>query len=123
MIDCQISDQQVASLEKRIIFHSATGADASSILMPQGTVKIGARLGKVTRITGPFRIFYTTSDGSEKFVSARGIGYVCDTEEEACALESLRDEITARIRSFAAAAHTELQSRIEALMAASRETI
>lgn len=122
MIDCRISCQQVESLEGRIIFHSATGADASSILMPQGTVKIGVRLGKVTRITGPFRIFYATFDGSEKFVSASGIGYVCDTEEEARALECLRDEITAQIRSFAATAHTELQSRIEALIAASRET-
>lgn len=122
MIDCRISGQQVESLEGRIIFHSATGADASSILMPQGTVKIGARLGKVTRITGLFRIFYATLDGSEKFVSASGIGYVCDTEEEARALECLRDEITAKIRSFAAMAHTELQNRIEALIAASRET-
>jgi len=122
MIDCRVSDQQAESLDGRIIFHSAKGADASSVLMPQSTVKIGARLGKVTRITGPFRIFYVAADGSEKFVSAGGIGYICDTEEEAQALEAIRDEITERIRSSVAAAHVELQSLIEALVANSRGT-
>ena len=121
MIDCRVSDQQAESLEGRIIFHSAKGADVSSVLMPQSSVKIGTRLGKVTRITGPFRIFYVASDGSEKFVSAGGIGYVCDTEEEARALEALRDEIAERIRSSVAAAHAELQSRIESLVVASSQ--
>lgn len=122
MIDYRVSDQQAESLEGRIIFHSGKGADVSSVLMPQSTVKIGVRLGKVTRITGPFRIFYVAPDDSEKYVSAGGIGYVCDTEEEARALESLRDETTERIRSSVAAAHADLQSRVEALVAASKRS-
>jgi hypothetical protein len=47
---------------------------------------------------------------------------VCDTEEEARAWEALRDEIAERIRSSVAAAHAELQSRIESLVVTSRET-
>ena len=123
MIDCRIADQQAESLEGRIIFHSVKGADAFLVLMPQSTVKIGARLGTVSRITGPFRIFYLAPDGTEKYVSVSGIGYVCDTEEEATALEGLRDETAERIRSAVAAAHSELQSRIEDLVSAARGTL
>jgi hypothetical protein len=78
------------------------GADISSMLAPESNIKIGGRLGKVTRIIGPNRIFYETADGQESYVSVRGIGYVCDTEEEASALEALRDEASQKIHSFAA---------------------
>lgn len=124
MIDCHVSDSQVEALEGRILFHGVkgAGADVSSVLMPASSVKIGGRLGKVSHVNGPFRIFYVAADGSEKFVSTRGIGYVCDTEEEARALESLRDEITQRIRAAVAAAHVELEERIKALVVASGGT-
>jgi len=116
MIEYGINSQQAADLEGRIIFHLVKGADISSILVARSSVSIGKRLGKVTRVAGPFRIFYMTADGSEKYVSAGGIGYVCDTEEEAKALEALRDETAEKIRSFVATVHAELESRLESLI-------
>lgn len=123
MIHCRIPDLYVSSIEGRIIFHAIKGADVSSVLLPQSTVKIGARLGIVTRVTGSNRIFYTATDGSEKFVSIAGIGYICDTEEEACALEAIRDEIAAQIRSSVAAANDEMQKRINVLVEASSGSV
>ena len=116
MISYRIPTNQLESLEGKIIFHAEKGSDVFTAILPQlHPRRIGGKLGTVTRITGPNRIFYTVADGTEKYVSHSGIGYVCETDNEAQQLEQLRDEAAKKVREFATSIYAELQSRLDKL--------
>lgn len=115
MICERVLTSEIDSLAGKIIFHATKGSDITSTLMPTNMTKIGTRLGKVSRITGPNRIFYTSPDGSEGYVSSTGIGYFCDTEEEAQKLEYIRNSASEKIRSHAFSTFAEMSNQIKAI--------
>lgn len=106
------------ALAGKIIFHANKGADLSTLISNQSLL-IGSRLGRVTNVNGPNRIFYETAEGQEKYVSIGGIGFVCDTEDEAISLEKICDETRNKIRAFSAAANKEMEDRIRSIMGSS----
>lgn len=117
MINYRLSEQNLHTANGRIIFHTDKGSDAFTSFLPQVRIqRIGARLGRVTRITGSFRVFYEAEDGTEKYLSSGGIGYLCDTEEEAQMLEKLRDNAAKQVREFSVSVYTELQSKLDDLL-------
>lgn len=93
----------------KFIFHLSDGGIPLIGNPPFNAVKIGRLLGKVVEITSPNRIFYTTFAGDRHYVSLRGIGFACDTQQEAEELESLRN----RGLEMFQAAMTELSQWIE----------
>jgi hypothetical protein len=117
MIQHQPPSDNLDGLVGRIIFHLSRGVPAA--LAVTGSPRIGVRLvgevlGKVVRLNGPNRVFYIDRSGAEKYVSIAGIGFVCDTDAEAQALEELRQRTAADI----AQAVTQIQQRVEVDVAA-----
>jgi len=112
MIQHQPPADNLDGLVGRIIFHLSRGVPvALAVTGPPrfGVRLVGEVLGKVVRFNGPNRIFYIDRSGAEKYVSIAGIGFVCDTEAEAQALEDLRQRTAVDI----AQAVTQIQQRVE----------
>lgn len=98
----------------KIVFHATRGADMTSALPGLRRSVIGGRAGLVTRVNGPNRIYYESPAG-DKYLSLAGIGFVCDTDEEARSLEALRDATTNEARSALFEIYARLERNLETL--------
>lgn len=116
MISYRITTEEIQSLEGLIIFHAEKGSHVSAILMPFGTIKVGVRLGKVVRVSGPNRIFYKKPDGEEGYVSVAGIGFICQFESEAKSLEKIRDEANDKICEYTTVVNAEMKLKLDFLL-------
>lgn len=108
----------------RIIFHLSRGVPVALTTVgsaPSGTRPVGEMLGRVSRVTGPNRIFYEDLSGTEKYVSMGGIGFVCDSEAEALQLEELRRRTAADVAQAVAQVRQRLEEDIAALVRRSTE--
>jgi hypothetical protein len=79
----------------------------------QAENRIGSRLGRVIRNAGAYRIFYQATYNAEKYISLGGIGYICDTEEDALALEKIKENQTKSVVEFVKSAQLRMLSEIQ----------
>jgi hypothetical protein len=119
MIQIRPPSEDLEKLVGRIIFHLSRGVHFA--LTPVGSASSGARpvgemLGKVSRVSGPNRIFYEDLSGSERYVSVGGIGFVCDTEAEAQQLEELRQKTATDVEQALAQVRQRLEEQVVALV-------
>ena len=118
MIQFKPQSEDLENLVGRIIFNLVGGHFA---LAPLGSASSGARcvgkmLGKVSRVSGPYRIFYEDLPGSEKYVSVGSIGFVCDTEAEALQLEELSRKTATDVEQALAQVRQRFEEQIVTLI-------
>ena len=103
----------VDGLVGKIIFHSTKGGSAifrgPSVTNP---TNIGCRLGEVSEVNGPNRIYYNDEKGAKKYISDGAIGCFCDTDEEASDLETLVDKYNEKARTLIDSLAAELNYEI-----------
>lgn len=103
----------------KIVFHVVKDSDPFlTTLRPANATQltIAKRLGKVRKVVGANRICYADQCGTEHWVSRPGVGFICDTEEEACSLELLRDMTAKRVREQLTSIYDDLKAELQALM-------
>lgn len=117
MIIWRSSLQDLGSLAGRIIFHPSKGGHISLVEVLPSSSTVGARIGKVTSVSSQYRIFYIAAEYSEKWVNIADIGYICDTNEEAEALDAIRNAAHEHARSSVDSIRLEVKRRIDELNA------
>lgn len=103
----------------KIVFHVVKDSDPFlTTLRPANATQltIGKRLGKVKNVLEANRVCYVDASGAEHFLTRQGVGFICDTEEEACSLELLRNITAKRVREQLATIYDDLKAELESLM-------
>ncbi|WP_019590529.1 hypothetical protein [Thioalkalivibrio sp. ALE20] len=126
MIHYRFQSSDLEQLIGRIIFHASRGvpaalAVAGTPMSGARTRIVGERLGEVVRVKGSNRIFYIDRSGMERYVSVAGIGFLCDSEEEANALEVLRVRTATQVAQAMGQIRERLEEELDHLIQANAE--
>jgi hypothetical protein len=112
--------KDLKALVGKVVFHIVKDSDPFlTALRPANATQltIGKRLGKVRNNPETNRICYVDAlSGAEHWVTRQGIGFICDTEEEACSLDLLRDMTDKRVREQLTGIYDDLKAELQALM-------